>query len=626
MCGIAGVIGTSDQVQEGVLRSLAASLAHRGPNDEGIEQFSLHQTSNTMVGLVHRRLAIIDCSPTGHQPMCDAVAGNWIVFNGEIYNYRELRAELERLKHVFRSQSDTEVILKAYAQYGVGCVDKLRGMFAFAVVDVSKQKIFIAVDRFGIKPLYVYRKDTVFAFASEMKALLSAGIVPRVVDQEAVQSFLSFGAVQAPLTMIRGVRAVLPGEYVVYEPISAKMESGLYWRISASEAQPPAGPGAQGVGAILEDTVRHHLVADVPIGLFLSGGVDSSALAVLAHRVAGRALDSFSVTFEEKDYAEGKFARMIGERFCARHHELIIREADFEQLLPGALDAQDQPTIDGVNAYVISKAVHDVGINVVLSGQGGDEVFGGYSTFRRIPRMLKWWKIVRRMSKGQRMAIARIIGNGSITRSKIGQYLSSRGEVPTFYQICRQLFSEQSIALLMPSVRPRSVKDAPVFEVDREKHWDLFTQISQLELTGYLANMLLRDGDVMSMAHGLEVRVPYLDPVLLDRVFSSPVADKVKQGIPKPLLLNAVRDDLPHEIWAREKMGFTFPWEEWLRGRLRTTIEEVLHDRDAAGIIELDGSVCQQMWRQFLSHHPAMTWSRLWAVYVLLRWSRNKIL
>ncbi len=552
--------------------------------------------------------------------MRDESTGNWIVFNGEIYNYRELRKELEKRGQIFRSQSDTEVILKAYGEYGAQCVHKLRGMFAFAIVDIRKRNVVLAVDRFGIKPLYVYRKDTMFAFASEIKALLSAGIVPRTLEQDAVRSFLSFGAVQAPLTMIQGVRAMLPGQYLVYDSLDAQMESGFYWTASAMASQSLARPGVEGVGAILEDTVRNHLVADVPIGLFLSGGLDSSALAVLVHRVVGRTLDSFSVTFEEEEFAEGKYARMIGEKFCARHHEITVSDADLQHLLPGALDAQDQPTIDGVNAYVISKVVRDAGIKVVLSGQGGDEVFGGYPTFQRIPQMVKWWSVFRMLPRWQKSLLTQMIGRSSVVRSKLGQYLMSDGDVRSFYAISRQLFSPEQIQRIV-------LHNDPLSEVEKKMDcFDTFSEVSLLEIRGYLANTLLHDGDVMSMAHGLEVRVPYLDHVLLEYVLSIPEKEKMSGRFPKPLLLNAVRDEMPHEIYDRKKMGFTFPWEIWLRGRLRAEVDVILSDDQAAQAIGVNLKACQNIWRQFLAHNDGITWSRVWGLYVLLRWARTRLL
>lgn len=613
MCGIAGVIGNREVVTDGKLKTLAPALAHRGPDDEGIEVVPVGDARDKVVGLVHRRLSIIDLSPSGHQPMKDEATGNWITYNGEIYNYRELRRELEAQGHRFRSQSDTEVILKSYTQYRVECVKHLRGMFAFALFEARAQKLFLAVDRFGIKPLYTYHADGVFAFASEIKALLGAGIVPREIDPEGVASFLSFGAVQAPTTIIKGVEAILPAQYQVYEVESGKVEKGFYWSPRPHSDDRP-------FTAVIEDTVRHHLVSDVPVALFLSGGVDSSALAILVNRVADRALDSFSVTFEEKEYAEGRYARLMGEKFCARHHELKVNDADLEQSLPAALDAQDQPTIDGVNAYVISKAVHDAGIKVVLSGQGGDEVFGGYPTFRRIPKMVQWWKLVRFMPKWKRKILARMIGEGSVARSKLAQYLVSDGRVETFYEIARQLFNGEDIRRL--GLR---LTGGRASRHDELANADLFSQVSLLELRGYLANMLLRDGDVMSMAHGLEVRVPYLDHLLVEHVMSIEARMKVAYGIPKPLLLNTVREEMPREIWARKKMGFTFPWEVWLRGRLRSQVEETLHDVRAAEVMGLNLNECQEPWRQFLDHQGGVTWSRVWALYVLIQWARARI-
>ncbi|MBI4433270.1 asparagine synthase (glutamine-hydrolyzing) [Candidatus Uhrbacteria bacterium] len=633
MCGIAGILGTHAQVTAPRLSTLAAFLTHRGPDDEGIEQHELLRTPNRVLGLIQRRLAIIDLSPAGHQPMRDDATGNWIVFNGEIYNFQELREELVTHGHTFRSQSDTEVICKAYAQWGVQCLPRFRGMFAFAIWDSQREHLFLAVDHFGIKPLYFAHRNRSLAFSSEMRALLAADIVPRALHPLAVESFLAYGTIQAPLTMIEGIEALLPGHALLYDCATDTVRITEYWKPHA--AMPSADTPLR---ATLLDSVRHHLIADVPVALFLSGGIDSSALAILVHEIAGRALESFSVTFAESAFAEGQHAKRIGEQFCAHHHEIQLTDADLRQLLPRALDAMDQPTIDGMNVYVIANAVRDAGIKVVLSGQGGDEVFGGYSTFAQISRLHPFTHALRRIGALPSPHAAalmqwsdRIRGRSPIIESRIAQILASDGSPLSLYCILRQLFGAHARRLLLSGTSPPNLlqNGIPTAVAERLRDdaasLDIFNATSLFELRLYLANTLLRDGDVMSMAHGLEVRVPFLDRVLLEQVWGTPMREKMDPRLPKPLLLRQVIDQMPREIYDRQKMGFTFPWELWMRGILRPQIEEVFTSTDAALWTFLNRTTCQQLWRDFLAHRRGISWARVWALYVLLSWIQKTL-
>ena len=632
MCGIAGLIGPKNLIQMGRLKTLASSFAHRGPDDEGIEIIPL-RGSDHVAGLVQRRLAIIDLSPAGHQPMQDQETGNWIVFNGEIYNYRELRKELEQQGHVFRSNSDTEVILKAYASYGRRCLEKLRGMFAFGLFDVRAQKLFLAIDRFGIKPLYFYRRDGLFVFSSEIRPFLKTEIVTRTIEPLAIESFLAYGTVQAPLTMIQGVEAMLPAQLLIYDCVTHTIHQETYWKPEVRRAQDEV-PFKE----VLLSSVRYHLIADVPVALFLSGGVDSSSLAILINEVTGgKTLDSFSVTFAEKEYAEGQYAKMIGERFCAHHHEIQLSDTDLHQLLPQAIEAMDQPTVDGINVYVISKAVRDAGIKVVLSGQGGDEVFGGYSTFKRIPRIQNIYNILHhfavppyyRTAKFLRL-LGRMQGRSPYIESKLSRLCVSEGTFLSTYLILRQLFDPWARKHLLMNPPSEHIFNGLPYQVAQElnnisQSLDTFSTISLFELRLYLANTLLRDGDVMSMAHGLEVRVPYLDHVLAERVLSTPPREKIDTKLPKVLLLRQVINKMPREIYARPKMGFTFPWETWLRGYLRPEIEEIFFGSRANEIAGLNKNIYQTLWKGFLAGKKSITWARIWALYVLLRWVDKNI-
>ncbi|MBI2483241.1 asparagine synthase (glutamine-hydrolyzing) [Candidatus Uhrbacteria bacterium] len=632
MCGIGGVVGHRHQITTQQLTALATALTHRGPDDEGIEYFPLRSTPERMVGLVHRRLAIIDLSPAGHQPMRDTEKGNWITFNGEIYNYPELKQELTALGHTFRSQSDTEVILKAYAQWGAQAPEHLRGMFAFAVWDQTREQLFLAVDRFGIKPIYYIHRNGQFAFASELRALVQAGIAPRTIEPLAIESFLAYGSVQAPLTMLAGVELMLPGHTILYDCATQATHHDAYW-------SPHATPSARSTKEVLLESVRHHLITDVPVALFLSGGMDSSALAILTHEIAGRMIESFSITFAEHEYAEGQYAKQIGTRFCARHHEITLHDSDLLTLMPHALDAMDQPTSDGMNVYMISKAVHDVGIKAVLSGQGGDEIFGGYSTFSNLPRMHRALHMIQSMGTPSHALLT--IGTrwmdlvrrrSPLIPSRTALLLESDGSPLSIYCILRQLFGSSTRRRLLgkPADSSALTNGIPVIitqSLTREtRTLDALNATSLFELRLYLANTLLRDGDVMSMAHGLEVRVPFLDHVLLEQVWGTPMREKKDPRLPKPLLLRQVIDQMPREIYNRPKMGFTFPWELWMRDMLRPQIEEVFASTDEALWTFLNRNTCQKLWRDFLAHRKGISWARVWALYVLLSWIQRTII
>ncbi|OGL66800.1 asparagine synthase (glutamine-hydrolyzing) [Candidatus Uhrbacteria bacterium RIFCSPLOWO2_01_FULL_47_24] len=620
MCGIAGIMAR--EVDAMCLKRMAQALTHRGPDDEGIERMSV-VAHTKMLGMVHRRLSIIDLSPAGHQPMKDPATGNWITFNGEIYNYRELKRELVQLGDKFISDSDTEVILKAYARYGIKCLEKLRGMFAFALWDTAQEKLVLAVDRFGIKPMYYFHNGTTLVFASEVRALIASGLVPKEIDLQAVDSFFVFGAVQAPLTMIKGVRALLPAHYMIYEAASGAIAPQIYWQPHMEESQFTSCKEA------LYDSVRHHLVSDVPVGLFLSGGIDSSAIAIAAHEVSGgKGLESFSVVFPEKQFSEEQYARLIAKQFCAAHHEISLSASDLQSMLPAALAAMDQPTIDGLNSYVVSHAVAQTGIKVVLSGQGGDEVFGGYPTFQKIPAMRRLARFFALLPSTLRNAIVTQLPTRHIRVSKLSQLIGSGGDILSLYMIARQL---------LPPIQRNELRFGPQLSDDgitpevREllraqiKDSDIFSAISFLELRGYLGNMLLRDGDMMSMAHSLEVRVPLLDHRLVQYVWGVLLGEKMARGITKPLLVSAVMDKMPKEIYQRKKMGFTFPWEYWLRTVFRPDIEALLAEFPEDNPVGLNVQACRNLWEQFLAGKNRITSTRVWAFYVLMHWLKKNL-
>jgi asparagine synthase (glutamine-hydrolysing) len=656
MCGIVGIVTRNTEIPSGVLERATRSLAHRGPDDSGTvllkEVFLTDaQQEPLQIGLGHRRLAILDLSPQGHQPMHDPATGNYIVFNGEIYNFRELRKELEAAGADFKSQSDTEVILAAYRVWGEGCLTRLRGMFALALWDAARKRMLLARDAMGIKPLYYHNSNQAFIFASEVRTLLETGFVPRKADPTGVLSYLTFGSVYEPWTMVEGIRAVPPGHVLTVENGSVSVRE--YWNpLQATAGQPESqrselespertsdrisGNGnstATQLSEVLRDAVLSHLVSDVPIGVFLSGGIDSSALvAVLSHN--GVRINTFSLVFQEKEFDEGHYSREVARRFGSEHHEIPVAERDLLAVLPEALYAMDQPTIDGINTYVVSAKARATGVKVALTGLGADEMFAGYSNFRHVPRMESFSKGARRLPRwAQRpfsASVALFAGKGDRSR-KLAELTAVQDAKlpPDFvhpYFLVRMLFgaAERGALFSGPEVNAsQQLLDRMLQEaVTDSLSLDPVNRVSYLESRFYMRNTLLRDSDFMSMAHGLELRVPFLDRALVEACFRIPGDRKLRGNSPKSLLLASLSVELPKEIVNRPKRGFTLPFERWLRGEMRLVVEDALRKSnwDQTGI---NPDAVKAVWKRFLAGETS--WSRPWSLFVLKRWCEQNL-
>ncbi len=620
MCGVAGLLTSKDPANlEPTLRGMLAALRHRGPDDEGL---AASRSGSWAIGLAATRLAILDLSPAGHQPMFDD-AGRCIVYNGEIYNFKELREKLQPEPGGWRSGSDTEVILRGIAQRGLPWLQELRGMFAFAFWDPALHRLLLARDPFGIKPLYYCAAERFFAFSSEVRCLLRALPVPRRLDPGGLASFLSFGSVEEPLTLIQGVRSVPPGHWLTVDLSSGtpRISSGR-WANAQDPAETAAGPtrpeSARQVREALEDSVRCHLVSDVPVGAFLSGGVDSSAVVALMSHLSREKPRTFCVTFQEGAFSESAYAGTVARRYGTEHREVRLSEQDLLELLPKALRAMDQPTLDGINTYVVSKAAKEAGMRVILSGLGGDELFGGYPSFRRI----RWSRWLQRIPQGARGAISHL-ASGLLRRSarveKGCELLRSGMDPWDVYVASRRLFSPRTMQSLCPLLDGRP--DPPAWAPAPEGQ-DPFHLLSSYEMSHYMVNTLLRDTDFMSMAHSLEVRVPFIDREVVEAVRSVPSAHQVDGQRPKPLLVDAVRDLLPPEIGSRPKAGFVLPFERWMCSSLRDEVHSALSDPAALAPLGLQPDVVKKVWLGFLRDPKAVGWARPWSLYVLARWSQ----
>ena len=579
---------------------------HRGPDDCGVAGCTF---PGGEVILGNTRLAIIDTSTAGHQPMSDQQTGNWITYNGETYNFKDLRRELDDEPWV--SNTDTEVVLRAYRKWGIDALRKMRGMFAVAIWDDQKQTLLLARDPLGIKPLYYYADQQQFIFASELRALLASGFVPRKLSVAGVDSYLANGSIEAPLTIVEGVKQLLPGHCLQVDRHLELRE--IEFAISNSEIVDRNRDDAVArLRSELEESVRLHLVSDVPLGVFLSGGMDSSALVGLLSRVSDQRPKTFSVVFDEAAYTEAPFSRAVAERFNSEHSEIRLSEDRLLEILPDAIAAIDQPTMDGINTFVVSDAVKREGITVALSGLGGDELFAGYPSFRRALRfagMSQASKRVLRVASG----VGKRALNGSVRREKFWQLMASKRAPRDVYRISRQLFAQDAISRITGhEVSNHSTNG------HREDH-DVVNAISRLEMRGYMTNTLLRDTDAMSMAHSLEVRVPFVDVKVVDFVLSLPGEWKVGAD-PKPLLADAMSDLLPREFMGRPKMGFTLPFEKWMRGKLCREISAVIEDSKRLSVARLNAGVMGKLWNKFLQSPKAVGWTRPWAIYVLVKW------
>lgn len=582
-----------------------AAQKHRGPDDQGVTRVEF---DGGEVVLGNTRLAIIDTSTAGHQPMKDPVTGNWISYNGETYNFEDLRKEISA---PWQSNTDTEVVLHAYRQFGNEAFRRIRGMFALALWDDRKETLLLVRDPLGIKPLYYYVSDNTFIFASELRALLASELVPRRLCAAGVDSYLANGSVEAPLTIVDGVRQLLPGHLLqVRATGKIELHDLEFAQRKKVETESRREDAVARLRHELEESVRLHLVSDVPLGVFLSGGMDSSAVVALISRITKQRPQTFSVVFDEAKFTEAPFSRAVAERFETDHSEIRLNEDRLLEILPGAIASIDQPTMDGINTFVVSGAVKSKGVTVALSGLGGDELFAGYPSFRRALRfdaMSSLAKRVLRVASG----VGQLAVSGSVQRQKFWQLANSDGGPEDIYRISRQLFSTESVTQITGHNGHNSARNG------NHADGDVVNAISRLELTGYMTNTLLRDTDAMSMAHSLEVRVPFVDTKVVDYVLSLPGEWKAPgRSGPKPLLADAMSDLLPREFLNRPKMGFTLPFENWLQGKLRVEVGAVL-EKTAGG---LNAQAVREVWKRFLEKPRAVGWSRPWSLYVLSKW------
>lgn len=610
MCGILGFVGRPDSARAVNLPAALSALRHRGPDDSD----TFRDTSlDGSVGcaFAHTRLAVIDLSPGGHQPMTTPDGRHTLIYNGEVYSFAEIRAELEKEGIPFVSKSDTEVILKAYARWGARAVERFTGMFALAIWDRLDGTLFLARDRLGIKPLYLARRPDGIAFASEVRALLATGLAERRLSPAALRTYLQFGSASEPLTLVAGVETLLPGTVATFR--AGKLSTETYWRMPVAANRNISFEDAVAeLRPLLSAVVKERLVSDVPLGVFLSGGIDSSSITSIAAHALGHPLRTFTVTFDEKTHSEEAYAEEIATRFKCEHTRVHLSAATAASQFEDALDAMDQPSADGPNTYFVAKAARQASLTVALSGLGGDEVFAGYSHFRRFAPALAFGGVAGRLTPG---AILRDLHRSSSNRiRRLAEILKARGEVGATYDALRCMFPEPWVEALVPGRR-----DPARSSISEHQDPDSVNLVSRLELTGYLRNTLLRDADAMSMASSIEVRVPLIDYRIVELALSFPGRLKLSRERNKPLLQAAVAD-LAGSPQPRSKMGFVLPLDAWFRRDLAALVSTTILG-EGSGVY--DTPTARRILEGFQRSEREFSQSRILCLMALARWCKR---
>jgi len=621
MCGIAGIWRLDGQrVDRETLVSMRDELVHRGPNDRGIYV-------NSHLGLGHTRLSIIDLSSSGHQPMSSEAEDLWLVYNGEIYNFQTLRTELEGLGHRFRSRTDTEVILHAYRQWGTNCVSRLNGMFAFALWDRNQRTLWLARDRLGVKPLFYYLDDRQLVFGSEIKSILKATDIDRNLNWQSFSDFLSMNFIPPPDTPFRGIKALLPGHYLLHDGSAAKITQ--YWNLQFRGAtEYTEAEHQERVRAKLEECVRKRLVADVPIGAFLSGGLDSSAVVYFLKKLGANPLKTFNVSFDEASYDESSFALIMSRKLGTEHFEVRCRPADLQTNFDNLVQHSDHLVADNSNLamYLVSKLAGEH-VRVVLTGDGGDEIFGGYPTYQadlllasyqRLPAVVK--------NSAQRLATRIPQSTRKLSwQFKVKRFIEgAQFSAAKAHYWWRIIFSDDEKRKL---IRPEfqnlmTTKDSADASVYYYNHIDVDDPLQRSfysDIKVFLSGSILGKVDTMTMAHSLEGRSPFLDYEMVELAAAIPSSLKVRGAGTKYILKRAMHDLLPSEIIARNKSGFNLPLGTWFREDLRTFVEEVLNTEAIRNIEFLNCAFVEKLKQEHFSGKQNHDY-RLWGLMTLVRW------
>jgi asparagine synthase (glutamine-hydrolysing) len=617
VCGIAGV-ATMHPVADlrPAVERMAAAVKHRGPDSCGVEDLGSCLLANT-------RLSIIDLNNRGRMPMSSPDGQTWITYNGECYNAAELRVGLSQRGHCFHTTTDTEVVLHLYLEYGERFVEKLRGMFAFAIWDARERKLLVGRDRLGIKPLYLCQSDGQLLFASEIKALLASGLVPRRLDPAGLRAFLQLGHIPPPWSAICGVAPLPPGHIGVWTDGAWRTDE--YWSITPHTSASATHNLAADLLAVLVDATRNHLVSDVPILIFLSGGTDSACLATLARAAGAQNLSAMTVGFSEPEFDESPLTRRTAEALDVPLEVVTLEARRVKVDLDHAIWALDQPTVDGLNSYWISKLGAEAGFKVALSGQGGDELFGGYDSLAWFER----FNTVARVARPLRATpVGRLLDRKALPfRWRKLSYLIGTDDPFVASQLAvKVLFLDRDVSEFVARAFPSNghhaeARDHLAYWSKQVEKENLLERLAFMDIHTHLEPRLLRDLDAMSMAHSIEVRPVFLDHRVVEFLLGVPSNIRMRR---KRLLLDAARALLPPVLYAdlqgRRKRTFTFPFQRWLSRDLRGVLREAFSPERVrrTGILEPDA--VNRLWNRYEQSERAVGWSRIWDLFVLQRW------
>ncbi len=621
MCGVCGLVllKNGGRPDLSVLRRMCGVITHRGPDDEG-------QIVLGPAGLGMRRLSIIDLK-TGHQPLSNEDESLWIVFNGEIYNFRELRAELVRLGHRFRTNADTEVIVHGYESWGEAVCGRLNGIFAFALWDTKRNRLFIGRDHVGVKPIYYYQDSEKFVFGSEIKAILQCPGIRKTLDPDALNQYLTFEYVPSPASIFREVRKLEPGHWLSLQDGGVRIER--YWTFVPEPESWTEAAASERLRELLRDSVRMQLVSDVPLGAFLSGGIDSSIVVSLMAKLMERPVKTFSIGFQESSYDELKYARAVANRYGTEHHEFMIRPQVLE-LTEKLVRQLDEPFGDFsiFPTYLVSKMARDF-VTVTLSGDGGDELFAGYDTYR-----------AHRFDRRFYHRLPKFVKRGIFDRlaDRLPPSAKKKGSVNSFKRFVQGtrlpkelsharwmvfLTPGERRALFTPGTLERFTAELPyetIFRHSREADGtDDVARTGYVDLKTYLADDILVKVDRMSMAASLEARVPYLDPRIVEFALGLPPDLKMKGFRTKVLLKKTFWKDLPEEVQNRDKQGFSIPIKNWIRGELKPMMLDLLSEKRIGEQGLFQPAFVSRLVREHLEGTENHS-HKLWALMVFEQW------
>ena len=620
MCGICGALALSDETIVGaeLLRAMNSTLIHRGPDDEGYYR-------EGRVGLAMRRLSIIDLA-SGHQPIGNEDGSFWIVFNGEIYNYRELRDDLEKRGCQFSTNSDTEVVLHAYEEFGMDCLERLNGMFAFAIWDNRRHRLWIARDRLGIKPLYYYQDRRIFLFASEIKAILAHPGVRREIDPAGLNNYFTFGHSVAPDTIYKGIKKLLPGHWLCLENGALQIKS--YWDVARQSNESSSlseTEAAERLLELLKSAVNYQMVSDVPLGAFLSGGVDSSAIVGLMSSFMDRPVDTFNATYPSRGfYDESPDAKRVAQHFGTSHNELVVSPDDLVDAVCRLAYHYDEPFADAaaVPTYLVSKFARQT-VKVVLTGDGADELFGGY---RR--HSLEQWAWLTGIPFALLMGPANLGANihpKLWSARKFTQAMAQRNPVERWVSWRRVFSEEEKTSILTSDAQRLIVNQDP--RNSYQSYWsrpftDPVTQLLYVDMKTWLPDGYLEKVDKASMAASLEARVPFLDHRLAEFAFSLPSNMKVRGSETKWILKQALANILPREVLTKPKHGFNVPTDPWLRGPLKNFMHDILLSGQIKSRDYLNSREVDRMAQRHINGHQVLD-THLWMVINFELWYRT---